>query len=215
MIMKKNLIVAVLATFCVTFALFSVRPTRSANDPYDPWADLNDDGVINMRDIGYECSMFGTTGIPMNKTSWQTELQSNTHAIRFYTSNETYSDKFCAQYNMTTAAVFTWIPSNSTNNAILGIYCYTQMRGGGNSSDHLCYVRTYVDNVELGWSVINSVNETYIPSPIAGAASGVCYPNQSAYVVEVRICAGNQGDYVYVKDVNVILLVADGLNITP
>ena len=60
MITKKKLIVAVLATFCVTFALFAVVPTRSANLPvYDPWLDTNDDGRINMRDIGDVVSAFG------------------------------------------------------------------------------------------------------------------------------------------------------------
>ena len=72
MIVKKNLIIAVLATFCVTFALFSVIPTRSlVTKEYDPMADLTGpdgvpDGTINMRDIGYVCSLFGTSGTPIN-----------------------------------------------------------------------------------------------------------------------------------------------------
>jgi len=31
---------------------------------YDPWADINDDGLIDMRDIAYEGRLFGTTGDP-------------------------------------------------------------------------------------------------------------------------------------------------------
>jgi hypothetical protein len=64
MITKKHLLVAVLITFCLTFVLFSVTPTRSANNPYDPWLDTNDDGTINMRDIGAVVSAFGGTGDP-------------------------------------------------------------------------------------------------------------------------------------------------------
>jgi hypothetical protein len=40
---------------------------------YDPWADINDDGKIDMRDIGYTCRLFGTTGDPtknVNVTNW-------------------------------------------------------------------------------------------------------------------------------------------------
>ena len=64
MIMKKHVLVAVLVTFCLTFVLFGISPTRSASNPYDPWLDTNDDGVINMRDIGAACSAFGASGDP-------------------------------------------------------------------------------------------------------------------------------------------------------
>jgi hypothetical protein len=32
--------------------------------PYDPWADINDDGKIDIKDIGYACRLFGTMGDP-------------------------------------------------------------------------------------------------------------------------------------------------------
>lgn len=38
---RKDLIIAVLATFCLTASVFMVFPTRSADDPnWDPWADI-------------------------------------------------------------------------------------------------------------------------------------------------------------------------------
>jgi hypothetical protein len=40
---------------------------------YDPWADINDDGKIDMKDIIYEIRLFGTTGDPtknVNVTNW-------------------------------------------------------------------------------------------------------------------------------------------------
>ncbi len=86
MITKKHLLVAVLVTFCLTFVLFGISPTRSANNPYDPWLDTNDDGVINMRDIGAECGAFGATGDPTknvtitghaNKLAYSVESQSS------------------------------------------------------------------------------------------------------------------------------------------
>jgi hypothetical protein len=36
---------------------------------YDPWADMNDDGKIDAKDIGYVCRLFGKTGDPVNKTA--------------------------------------------------------------------------------------------------------------------------------------------------
>lgn len=72
MVIKKDLVIAVLATFCLTFALFTVLPTRSSttNEPkYDPWADLNDDGIIDIYDVTWLCTMYDTTGTPINKTA--------------------------------------------------------------------------------------------------------------------------------------------------
>jgi hypothetical protein len=67
MVTKKDLIIAVLATFCLTATLFIILPSRSA-EPYNPWADVSGpimgepDGTINMRDINYEIMRFNTLG---------------------------------------------------------------------------------------------------------------------------------------------------------
>jgi len=64
---KKDLIIAVLATFCLTSTIFMIFPTKSA-EPYNPWADVSGptlgeaDGTINMRDINYEILRFNTFG---------------------------------------------------------------------------------------------------------------------------------------------------------
>lgn len=62
-LMKRDLIVAVLLTFCLTVTLFQILPTssQSAGD-YDPWLDYNDDGKIDMRDIGASARAFGASG---------------------------------------------------------------------------------------------------------------------------------------------------------
>jgi hypothetical protein len=36
---------------------------------YDPWADINDDGKIDAKDIGYTCRLFGKTGDPTKNVS--------------------------------------------------------------------------------------------------------------------------------------------------
>lgn len=75
MVDKKDLVIAVLAASCLTFTLFSILPSKSSPSaaPYDPWLDTNDDGTINMRDIGAMCNAFGTYGDPtknVNVTNW-------------------------------------------------------------------------------------------------------------------------------------------------
>jgi len=75
---KRDLIVAILATFCLTATLFLVLPSRSTEK--DPWADVSGptpsepDGVVNMRDIQYEIIHFNQDVSNMtrnvNVTNW-------------------------------------------------------------------------------------------------------------------------------------------------
>jgi hypothetical protein len=41
-----------------------IIPTRSQIGAYDPWADINDDGKIDVYDIGHLARLFGATGGP-------------------------------------------------------------------------------------------------------------------------------------------------------
>jgi hypothetical protein len=79
--MKRDLIIAILATFCLTATLFLIMPTRgtetttSTPNSYDPWADFYGKGKIDMLDIGYVASLFGTKGDPTRNvtvTNWPT-----------------------------------------------------------------------------------------------------------------------------------------------
>jgi hypothetical protein len=71
---KKDLIIAVLITFCLTATLFTIIPTKSGDgSSYDPWKDLNDDGVIDSTDLGMLGTSWATTGDPtknVNVTNW-------------------------------------------------------------------------------------------------------------------------------------------------
>lgn len=64
---RKDLIIAVLTTFCLTVILFTIIPIRSS--PYDPWLDTNDDGHIDGKELGDVAAAFGTYGNPINKTA--------------------------------------------------------------------------------------------------------------------------------------------------
>jgi hypothetical protein len=63
---RKDVVIAVLATFCLTATLFLILPIKSnpsAGD-YDSWADIDDNGKIDLKDIGAIARMFGATGDP-------------------------------------------------------------------------------------------------------------------------------------------------------
>jgi hypothetical protein len=73
MVNKRDVIIAILAAFCLTSALLVVVPTKSQPSTtgvgeYDPWADTNDDGIIDIFDIAKVASIFGSTGQSVNKT---------------------------------------------------------------------------------------------------------------------------------------------------
>ncbi len=57
----------------VAFAQMSV--TTSSNSSYDPWLDLNDDGVIDVVDLHVLALIYGTLGTPINKTELLLDLQ--------------------------------------------------------------------------------------------------------------------------------------------
>ncbi len=64
MITKKDLVIVVLATFCLSATVFTVIPTRSQNGKYDPWLDINTDGTINIIDLANTARAFGSSGDP-------------------------------------------------------------------------------------------------------------------------------------------------------
>ena len=64
MVTKKDLVIAVLTTFCLTATLFMILPTKSSPAEYDPWLDVNDDGTINIIDLATTAKAYGASGDP-------------------------------------------------------------------------------------------------------------------------------------------------------
>ena len=82
MLLKKHLIVIVLAVFCLAAALFAVMPINSQGaGEYDPWLDVNDDGSIEMRDISSVARAYGTMGTAINKTELLLQLQTRISSL--------------------------------------------------------------------------------------------------------------------------------------
>jgi hypothetical protein len=77
MVTKRVLIVAVLATFCLTATLFMIVPTRSQTSSYSARTDVNGDGTIDMADLSWGIDGFMTNGdptLPVNITGHATKL---------------------------------------------------------------------------------------------------------------------------------------------
>lgn len=218
---RKDLIVAVLATFCLTATLFMVVPTRSASTQsdglqYDPWKDINDDGKLDILDVVQITSQYGAQGTPINKTQMLLDLQNRVKVleekqdsmktIRYFTPNETMNDKV----DYKDAAVFVWNPRNATNNAIMSGSVYFQYN---TTWTHGCTMKVLINDVTVANFGIYKYNTGYEQSQMwVLTTTNSIMPNQSSYTVKFQISAdlpiGNQS---YVKDINILLEVMDGL----
>jgi hypothetical protein len=92
MITKKDLVIVVLATFCLTLTLFTTLPTHSSSSTaaleYDPWLDYNDDGRISLQDLVALAQTYGTTGDPtrnVNVTNWPIQQAEPSWKVECYT----------------------------------------------------------------------------------------------------------------------------------
>jgi len=68
----KNYLVAVLLSSMIIALMFIPMSGSQTTAQYDPWADINDDGIINLKDTVYTILLFNTKGDPtnVNVTNW-------------------------------------------------------------------------------------------------------------------------------------------------
>jgi len=96
MITKRHLIIVALLTFCVTATLFMIQPTRSQSGvgEYNPWADYNEDGLIDIFDLVPGAASFGTEGDPtknVNVTNWPSSFGGQNSEVIVLCQNYTFS----------------------------------------------------------------------------------------------------------------------------
>lgn len=147
---KKDLVIVILATFCLTLTLFVAMPTRSAGT-YDPWLDVNDDGIIEMMDFFELSNAFGASGDPtrnVNVTNWQPSYRVLNYTAHFEWITET------SLYYATDC----WI-IDTTGYSRMFIYI---KRGECNTSEP-CDVTIYLNGIqwypiEDNWSVYSLEN---------------------------------------------------------
>ena len=118
--MRKLSVIAIIVTFCLTSTLFSIPFTRSATNPYNPWLDSNDDGIINMRDIAATILSFNTYGDTTKNVSVTNFPQGY---VQFDPVMSTPIRDRGPQWS-TTQAYFVNIPwNNHTGYTYAGFYC--------------------------------------------------------------------------------------------
>lgn len=217
---KRDLIVAVLTVFCLTSTMFLVQLARSQTlGQYDPWLDITDDGKIQIDDVARVAKAFGTSGDPINKTALLLDIQDRVailekqadivETIRFYEPNETMNDNQQASKD---AAVFVWNPHNITDNAILSVRCYFQYRCESQGLHFTIQVNNRQGD-DIGWLVSTEYAWSYIyTEEELQYGNHIVFPNQGNYTIKFRFGIMNSAFPAYVKDINIILQVVDGLS---
>ena len=89
----KNYLVAVLLCSMILALAFIHNSGSQTTFQYDPWADINDDGKIDAKDIGYTCRLFGTIGDPTKNVN----VTNFPQTYRIMHSTYTYAETFHAK----------------------------------------------------------------------------------------------------------------------
>jgi len=98
----RQFVIATLFTLVLLIVAFTPISSQQGVREYDPWADINEDGKIDIKDLVLMARLFGTTGVPINKTALLLELQNASkewHLVTSFTlsSEERVSSLFFVQ----------------------------------------------------------------------------------------------------------------------
>jgi hypothetical protein len=80
MSVKNYLVALMLSVMILTLILIPISGSQ-ITPQYDPWVDINDDGVIDIFDAISLAGAFGTTGTPINKTALLLECLSKIDSL--------------------------------------------------------------------------------------------------------------------------------------
>jgi len=69
MISVKSLVVCVFVAFCLAGLVFAGLPNKAQSGGYNPWCDVDDNGIINTLDLYKVARLYGATGTPAAKAS--------------------------------------------------------------------------------------------------------------------------------------------------
>ena len=73
---RKNYLAAIMLTALMLALMFIPMSGSQTTWQYDPWADINDDGKIDIKDIAYSSRLFGTLGDPTKNVIVNNKIQS-------------------------------------------------------------------------------------------------------------------------------------------
>jgi hypothetical protein len=158
---RKDLIIAILATFCLTATLFLVIPTRSQTaNQYDPWLDTNADGKIDGKDLGTTAYAFGSYGDPtkdVNVTNWRQTYSLQTGTINMTSSGWSGSDLiYCEGYSRLSIMIggYTNASIGAGNNITIYPWMVLWVSGIGGYN---CMAIEYLSS-DLNVTIFNGVN---------------------------------------------------------
>lgn len=127
--------------------------------------------------------------------------------IRFQESKVTANDEGSM---FKTAAVFEWIPLNSKGNAIILIACYFRYRCEGEGFRFRMSINGAVTSpIKVLGSNTWTSSHVYTNSSFHGEIK--TFPNQSSYTIEFQFAPQGSSCTAYVKDINVLLEVVEGM----
>lgn len=138
---KKHFLFGTLTSVALLTAV--LIPLSSQQDgSYDPWLDLNDDGVINVVDLQLLALIFGTSGKPIDKTALLLELEARIDSLNATLLTDYYDITDCDSL----FALLSHLHSGSDISG--GTLRADQIRLGSSEANHIIYF--YDDGVEYG-----------------------------------------------------------------
>lgn len=90
---KYFLIATLISVVLLTVVLVPISSQPSGS--YDPWMDLNDDGIVDSFDLQLLAWIYGTSGTPINKTELLLELQARIDSLNVSLLNDYYNITEC------------------------------------------------------------------------------------------------------------------------
>jgi len=118
----KSFLAATMLTALMLSLAFIPLSGSQTTFQYDPWADINDDGKIDAKDIGYTCRLFGTTGDPTKNVIINHNHTSVSYVVYIPTETGGHINITTAGYRQIT--LYLYVPSVSINIPILGSYSF-------------------------------------------------------------------------------------------
>lgn len=125
---KRDVLIAVLATFCLTAILFLTIPSHSNPNDYDPWADINCNGAVDIYDAILLANSFNTEGTPIDKSIYAIPGTLNKPAYDSGWTNITENQHVIFNHRLNTTNVFVYMIGRTNETGLPYIH---QMDYGG------------------------------------------------------------------------------------
>ena len=93
---RKYLITGCLIGMFIILLVYAPITQTQTEKEYDPWADINDDGKIDVKDIYYLASIYGTTGDPAKNVTIN-------HKVQLYNFSKVIPPRGIVSFNISAA----------------------------------------------------------------------------------------------------------------